>query len=384
MGVGCVRHPSTGSSFVHRSAVEPPGRRASSAEKLQILTPPSLARGVLVDPSMGRTAGQPARVAAPVPPRAPVSSVAPRPAAECHTVREILPPWHVLQDKLQKRADAVATGAVVPADEAARQALAAQEAANEQWMPAAELEIDLDDSPSSGIRVSDAGPDSSGAIDSLSFKVYTLAELERRSDAPVSMRMSRANFDNTGARAGARWKRVYDALRAFGVASLAWWRTAAPRPNPKVALRQPFDVLGDELQVAVESVDWKKHGVTTGIVIGASLTLLFAVLTAAELTDDLKPGAANHLASSETSVGAKPPPDVRGVAPATNMAAMGVQPVAPAPIVIAPPAAAEGTTIGDIDEPEAAPTPAKRPAAKKAKPKSNKLSFRNADAVFNP
>src|SRR5690349_18240747 len=99
---------------------------------------------------MGRTAGQPARVAVPdrpsvraqrarasleaapksaprpgapqapqppVAPRAPVSSVAPRPTAECHTVREILPPWHVLQDKLQKRAEAVATGSVVPADQ---------------------------------------------------------------------------------------------------------------------------------------------------------------------------------------------------------------------------------------------------------------------------
>ena len=144
---------------------------------------------------MGRTAGHAARVG--VAERPPAGdSVARRPGAEGHTVREILPPWHVLQDKLQKRSDAVATGALVPADQAAREALAAQEEANEQWMPGSET-----DAPSSGVRVSVVGPcaESSSAIaDSLlTFKVYTLAELEGRSDAPMSMRVSRASFDCT-------------------------------------------------------------------------------------------------------------------------------------------------------------------------------------------
>jgi hypothetical protein len=324
---------------------------------------------------------------APRAPKVPSVAPAPRPAAavECHTVREILPPWHVLQDKLQKRAEAVATDSLVPADEAAQQALAAQEAANEQWMPGS----DSDAPPLSGVRVSESGPASEmapGEIpDSLlTFKVYTLAELERRSDAPLSMRVSRANFDITASRGPSHWQRVFTALRAFGVASLAWWRTSSPRPNPKVALRQPFDFLGDELQVAVEAVDWKKHGVTTGIVIGATLTLLFAVLTAAELTDDLKPGASAHLASSETAnPSPKAEPGARGVAPATNMAAMGVQPVAPAPNAVLPAAEAApqpSTSLGEIDEPEA-PAP-KRPGKKK--PKTNKLPFRNADAIFNP
>ena len=324
---------------------------------------------------MGRTAGQAARVGVAERPSSTGSPVR-RPAAECHTVREILPPWHVLQDKLQKRSDAIATGSLVPADQAAREALAAQEAANEQWMPVS----DSDAPPSSGVRVSDPGPESSA----LSFKVYTLAELERRSDAPVAMRTSRASFDTTGAREAERWQRLFTALRGFAVASLAWWKTPGPRPGPKVALRQPFDVLGDELQVVVESIDWKKHGVTTGIVVGASLTLLFGVLTAAELTDDLKPAA--HLASRETSVlEAKVLPGARGVAPATNMAAMGVQPVSPSPSALLPPeAAAAATSIGEIDDPEPAPVAPKRAAAKKAKPKPTKLSFRNPDAVFNP
>jgi hypothetical protein len=357
------------------------------------------------------------------PPAAPSSAPAnPRGrAVEAKTVREILPPWEVIQQKLQSK-----TTNVVTRNEALNQeaqlALEAQEAANANWAPppvprplegdAERPDYSLDAPPSSGIRMSDHGPaaqvsspsgvsglacpadsERGGVPDSLlTFKVYTLAELERRSDAPVSMRASRLNFDVPSSRSSQsqHWQRVAVALRAFASASLAWVKIKGDRPSPRVALRKPFDALGDELQVAVESIDWKKLGVTTGIVVGATLTLLFAVLTAAELTDDLKPpGSATHLASADTSgIPSKNAPDARGVAPATNMAAMGVQPVAtaapavlpPAPIVIAPPEAPT-TAIGDIDDPEpAAATHAKKPAKKAAaKPKAtNKLTLRSA------
>ncbi len=235
--------------------------------------------------------------------------------------------------------------------------------------------------PSSGVRMSEPGAavaQSAGGPDSLlSFKVYTLAELERRSDAPVSMRSSRVSFDLTSSRSSQHWQRAFAALKTFATAALAWLKLKGDRPKLKVALRQPFDNLGDELQVAVESVDWKKIGVTTGIVVGASLTLLFAVLTAAELTDDLKPpGSAAHLASSETSgIPARTSFDARGVAPATNMAAMGVQPVTPATIVIAPPEAAP-LAVGEVDE--LAETPAPVAKKKKAAKKSPKLTVRSA------
>lgn len=355
------------------------------------------------------------------PPAAPSSAPAnPRGrAVEAKTVREILPPWEVLQQKLQSK-----TTHVVTRNEALNQeaqlALEAQEAANASWAPppvprslegeAERPDYSLDAPPSSGVRMSDHGPaaqvsgvsgvagvacppdsERGGVPDSLlTFKVYTLAELERRSDAPVSMRASRLAFDMTSSRSSQpHWQRVAVALRAFASASLAWVKIKGDRPNPKVALRKPFDDLGDELQVAVESIDWKKLGVKTGIVVGATLTLLFGVLTVAELTDDLKPpGSATHLASAETSgIPSKSAPDSRGVAPATNMAAMGVQPVAapavlpPAPVVIAPPEA-PATAIGDIDDPEpAAATHAKKPAKKAAaKPKAatNKLTLRSA------
>lgn len=318
------------------------------------------------------------------------------------TVREILPPWHVLQQKLQK---GNAPTAVAPANEvvnrAAQEALAAQEAANATWGTAEES---INTPPSSGVRVSDPGAPpaafasatndpiatpqpGTGEPDSLSFKVYTLAQLERRSDAPVSMRSS-TDLSLSGSLA--HWQRARTALVAFVSASLAWFRTKGDRPRAAVALRQPFDNLGDELQVAVEMVDWKRLGVSTGIVVGATLTLLFAVLTVAELTDDLKPpGTTSHLASSDTAtVPGRTALDQHGVAPATNMAAMGAQPVPqPAPIAEPPPPAAATNIVelDELDEPSEAASPApraKKPAAKRrraaAKPKASKLTMRSA------
>ena len=394
---------------------------------------------------MGRTAGQPARLAtsdrssvkanqarpplaavgpkAPTPPRAPASSSSPPPppkaaAAECRTVREILPPWEVIQEKLQKSSKAPRSpssppsgGAIEVINQAAQEALRAQEAAAAGWGAPAEA-VDM---PPSGVRMSEPGqaaiatpppswrkpiagaePAVPNAVadPELSFKVYTVADLERRSDAPVSMRSSsgsRANFDLTSSRSAKNWPRVGAALKAFALASIEWFKIKGLRPSPKVHLRKPFDELGDELQVAVEGIDWKKLGVTTGIIVGATLTLLFAVLTAAELTDDLKPAgaASSHLATTETSgtgIPAKTAADARPVAPATNMAANGMQPVAApafspnalaAPVVIAP-----SNDVGELDEPAPA-HPAKKPAAKKpaasaAKKAPAKLTLRNA------
>lgn len=349
---------------------------------------------------MGRTAGQEARVAGANRPlaalatlAAPVTPATPR-AAECKTVREILPPWHVLQEKLQNKTAGVAMRTRDEAlNQGAQQALEAQEAANARWAPPAapvssharasysSPDDSIEIPPSSGVRMSEPGaaaPTTGEGPDSLlSFKVYTLAELERRGDAPVSMRSSRVSFDLTSSRRSQRsqhWQRAFAALRTFAAASMAWLKTRGERPKLEVALRQPFDNLGDELQVAVESVDWKKIGVTTGIVVGATLTLLFAVLTAAELTDDLKPpGSATHLAS--TGIPARTALDARGVAPATNMAAMGVQPVAPPPTVIEPPPAV--TAVGEVDELAEQPAPVAK-KLKKAKPKTTKLTLRTA------
>ena len=90
----------------------------------------------------------------------------PRPAAgECKTVREILPPWEVLQEKLNKKAVPVpARNEVLNQD--AQQALAAQEAANALWSPPASKTSSpsyapsgsIETPPPSGVRMSESGP----------------------------------------------------------------------------------------------------------------------------------------------------------------------------------------------------------------------------------
>ena len=348
---------------------------------------------------MGRPAVAPVKPSAP---RAPasgvkVSPVRPAPGGD-KTTREIIPPWHVLQEKLQKSARGAGAKPAdfVPADQAAREALAAQERANEGWTPL--LAPPPTEPPSSGVRVSESGQRVSvpaacvaPASDNLSFKVYTLAELESRGDAPIFLRMSRASFDGVSPRgAAARLPRVHAALRAFGRATFSWWTTrpegGGVRPDLRIALRKPFDDLGDELQVVVQAVDWKRYGVMLGIVVGASLTLLFAVLTAAELTDDLRPGSAAHLASRETSI--RTMPDVHGVAASALLADRSAPPLAGLNVALAPAAAAQAVTsageLDDVLEPDAAPQTARRPPRKAPKAKTNKLTFRNADAIFNP
>jgi hypothetical protein len=169
----------------------------------------------------------------------------------------------------------------------------------------------------------------------LSFRVYTLDDLERRSDAPLSLRTSYANFDATASRGSSR----------AGGGLLALW-------------------------IALASIDLKKLGVTMGIVVGASLTTLFAVLIVAELTDDVRPGAAARLASSEILV--------RSAMSPTTPAA----PVAAAPV--AAPAAVPA--VAPAVEEHALPAPAsppKRAAKKPAKPKAPR-PYRTSDALFNP
>ena len=93
------------------------------------------------------------------------------------TVREIFPPWHVVQEELRSRNDAIAKDSLVPVEETARRALAAQEAANAQWWPTPHGGPQAP----AGVPVREIASESSreSAAPPLSFKVYTLAELER-------------------------------------------------------------------------------------------------------------------------------------------------------------------------------------------------------------
>lgn len=291
------------------------------------------------------------------------------------TVREVIPPWHVIQKKMADK-------------EAEKKAKEERAVLEIPPPPAPEALLALsafeDVAPESGVRMSDAhllvaedlvSDDDAAAPavdDGLSFKVYTLADLERRSDAPISMNMrSSSSFEMSMSMRAQHARRAKDAVVAFFKAALAWYRTSKMEREPaKIALRQPFDVMGDELELVVRTVDWKKVGVRTGIVVGASLTLLFTVLTAAELTDDLRPsGKAQMNLQSSGSVTTPP---------------LAAAPLPPAPVVIAAPA----PVAPAAEEPaEEAPAPKKVVAAVKkpaAAPAKKKLAYRNADDVFKP
>lgn len=292
------------------------------------------------------------------------------------TVREVIPPWHVIQKKMadkeaEKKAKeerAVLEIPPPPAPEALLALSAFEEVAPESGVRLSDAHLLIEEPANDGAR-SDSQPD-----DGLSFKVYTLADLERRSDAPMAMSMRASRmFEGSASMRTHHARRAKDAVVAFFKAALAWYRTSKMEREPaKIALRQPFDVMGDELELVVRTIDWKKVGVRTGIVVGASLTLLFTVLTAAELTDDLRPsGKAQMNLQSSGNVTAPP---------------LAAAPLPPAPVAIAPAPAAPAPAAEDPAEVEP-PAPKKVVAATKkpaAAPAKKKLAYRNADDVFKP
>ena len=310
---------------------------------------------------------------------APASAPAPAPSGPTivqssdKTVREVIPPWHVIQKKMADK-----EGAKKAKEERAILEIAPPPPAPEALLALSAFE---EEAPESGVRLSDAhllaeepvaAANDASADDGLSFKVYTLAELERRSDAPMAMsaRSSRS-FEMSMSMRAQHARRAKDAVVAFFRAALTWYRTSKMEREPaKIALRHPFDAMGDELELVVRTIDWKKVGVKSGIAGGATLTLLFTVLTAAELTDDLRPSgkAQMNLQSSGT------------VTPPPLAAALPPVPVVLAPAPVAPPAAEEPADV-DPPAPKKVVAAVKKPAVAPAK---KKLAYRSADDVFKP
>jgi|GEM_PF-1689438 len=380
--------------------------RVAAHDRSAVLRPRALAVGAPVAPAPGRVAAAAAPVSAPTAPSAAAAAAAAGDKADKadkgergdKTVREIIPPWHFDQVREKKAQASAAHAKDLVTDEPPPSGVRMSESPVLAAAPPAVLPVpmtppgQLVGSPilsSIGSSGGPGAPANDGAHvlvdDSLSYKVYTLADLERRSDAPVSMRASRSSFDatSTGARAMQSWDRARAAVTAFAVATHAWLKTPKlERPDPRVALRQPFNAMGDELELVVRSFDWKKIGVSVGIAVGASLTLLFAVLTVAELTDDAKPAAGGRMRLEAT--GLPPTPSLVTTAGVSGASGLAQAPAAlAAPVVIAPP---EPAAAFDFDAPSEAPAPArggkgaKKPGAKK----NAKLSFRNADEVFKP
>jgi hypothetical protein len=107
-------------------------------------------------------------------------------------------------------------------------------------------------------------------------------------------------------------------------------------------MRAPGVVVKSEIKTAVRAVGWKKVGVALGGGIAVVAVLLFAVLTVADLTDDMRATSASQMAKTPPPIAEAPP----------------ILPPPPAPVVIAPPT---------LDEIDTTPPPAPVKKGKKTK-----------------
>lgn len=252
------------------------------------------------------------------------------------TIREFLP-WHVIDKKLKARQSG-------------------QQLRDEE---------EIEQAPDSGVYTSGEHPaayEGDGSVDdgNLSFKVYSLAELEARgiaSDLSINAtRMSIALM----AQKQTPWADVGRAAVVVLRMAKTWAIAPSPRPPARDVFRAPLVALGFELRTALRQVDWKKVGVYAGISLGTFLFLLFAVVTAADLTDDLKPSRAMTTQSGDSYTSA-----IVAARNAPKVPAPAVVVAAPAP---APPQG-DGLEIAPEPAPAAVVAPAPKPRAGKGKKK---------------
>lgn len=220
-------------------------------------------------------------------------------------------------------------------------------------------------------KAPDEGPLSERVDDpALSFRAYTIADLEKEGK-PISIRPTRYSIV-AEAQKPATGTMAHLGEIAFAGGNLlhacfAWLRGPGPRPKLADALRAPWVAFAAEIRRGIKALNWKKLSI--GVAIGATtlLVLLLVVLTAAELTDDLKPARASGVQTTTASVKTiglqnEPDPSATVVAPA---------PIAPAAAPTAEPASDETieiddapattTQTGQTGKKAAAPRPAAKP-----------------------
>jgi len=275
------------------------------------------------------------------------------------TVREFLP-WHVIEQKI-----------------------AAKAAGN----PA-----NLDGVPDSGVYTSgehpgafaDAGElDASADAGPLTYRVYTLAELEGRPLASAPSSCAAAPSPNRSPNHGSnaeRWSAVGRAALVVLRSAEAWFRllrVASHRPAAMDLLRTPLLDLRRELRSALAHVEWRKVGTGAVLALGAFFLLVFVVLTAADLTDDLKP---SRTPVPRTTGDAYTSDIVAASHASTARRPTAAQPAAAAPAAAAPARDDLEVTV-DIDAPSSHGASAAHatPARKAGKP-----SKKPAGEIFNP
>jgi hypothetical protein len=205
------------------------------------------------------------------------------------TVREVLP-WHVVASKLALPDSGVGLAGLDAANDAS-DALLEEEA------------------PVSGVR-SDGGHGRAAPAayePPLTYKVYTLAELDRRdSETPLVASLDDADEGAaTSAFPAGAWLAAGRSLLAEALAVARWVRLGAGRPRFADALRAPSVVVATDMKAAVRATAWKKVAAVVGGGFAVMALLLFAVLTVADLTDDMRATSAAEMARSPL------PPEMR-------------------------------------------------------------------------
>jgi len=211
----------------------------------------------------------------------------------------------------------------------------------------------IERAPDSGVRTSEP---KMGVARELSFTVYSVEDLDARqrtSAPPPSIPPPPPS----------RWPDVWRSTKALMSAWWAWRKTPKPRSRVADVCGIPYAMLRTDLFAALKQMPWKTIAVRGAIGLGSFFFLLFIVLTAAELTDDLKPrSAASSTPSSVTTVTAE-------------------KIVAPKPVEATPaaPAQAEQAPAIEIDDAPAPAAVVKKPVFVKKKSTGKKKKD-----LFNP
>lgn len=192
----------------------------------------------------------------------------------------------------------------------------------------------VEPAPDSGVRAS-----TKDSIRNLSYSVYTVAELEALAQSrPARMTMVSAPLLSPC------WGQVGELGKRFLASCWAYVRSPKPRPALRDVCEAPFRAFVAEFSIALRTLPWKRIGLGAGLALGTLLVLLFVVLTAAELTDDLKPARRGRTTNSDVS------------------AAAALSKAESANSLVATPAATTGGDSIELDE--APPAPPRKPAAK--------------------
>ena len=252
------------------------------------------------------------------------------------TVREFLP-WHVVQRKLAARASGLDPNELDDDD------------------------YEYEDGPDSGVQESvhllaaNANANANDASDvALSYKVYTIAELDARSgrvapESSAALPSMRSSMHPVVA-GPSPWLKSGEALLAAALVLVRWVTMGKGRPPLADAMRAPGVVLSIELKTLARETNWRKLAFVAGVSLTTITVLLFAVITVAELTDDYHaPGAAAAAHAAE----------LRAVSPATVTTLTSIATAQPAPAAQAAPQ----MELGDDVASASAPAPAAAPAA---------------------